>query len=110
MKNTKGNTVTELQTKAVAYLKQFGLEVGVDFTEADAMQKAQERAEHMALEENRRKVEAGDEWYEFGGNDSCEDCAGWNGVDNRCNCGNRRVYWTTYGRFDEVISVYAQAD
>lgn len=24
---------------------------------------------------------------------NCEDCTGWNGVDRRCSCGNRRVYW-----------------
>jgi hypothetical protein len=29
------------------------------------------------------------------GDSGCdEDCAGWNGIDARCECGNRRVYWT----------------
>ena len=26
---------------------------------------------------------------------NCDDCAGWNTQDNRCECGNRRVCWTT---------------
>lgn len=24
---------------------------------------------------------------------NCDDCPGWNGISNRCDCGNRRVYW-----------------
>ena len=43
----------------------------------------------------------GEEWlanvkpglYSFDGEDNCEGCGGWNGVDHRCACGNRRVYW-----------------
>jgi hypothetical protein len=26
-----------------------------------------------------------------------EDCAGWDGESGRCDCGNRRVCWETYG-------------
>lgn len=25
---------------------------------------------------------------------NCDDCAGWDGLSRRCNCGNRRVSWT----------------
>lgn len=33
-------------------------------------------------------------WYEFDGNENCdESCRGWDGLSNRCDCGNRRVYW-----------------
>lgn len=35
-----------------------------------------------------------DEYFEFDGNDNCEDCLGWDGVSRRCHCGNRRVCWT----------------
>jgi hypothetical protein len=35
-------------------------------------------------------------WYEFDGDDSCEDCRGWDGVERRCDCGNRRVGWECY--------------
>ena len=42
--------------------------------------------------------------------DSCDDGDGWDGQDNRCNCGARRVYWelahhenTVTGTFDYYI-------
>jgi hypothetical protein len=28
--------------------------------------------------------------------DDAKECDGWDGVDNRCECGNRRVSWETY--------------
>ena len=45
------------------------------------------------------------EFVGFDGSDSCEDCRGWDGESRRCDCGNRRVYWTE----DDGI-VYATAD
>jgi hypothetical protein len=32
-------------------------------------------------------------WYQFDGDDDCEDCQGWDGIHNRCDCENRRVFW-----------------
>ena len=32
-------------------------------------------------------------------------CLGWNGVDRRCSCGNRRVYWVIEGGW-----AYGEAD
>jgi len=48
------------------------------------------------------------EFTSFCGDDECSSCAGWNGVDNRCECGNRRVAWTRDGDF-ERLNVYAEA-
>lgn len=42
-------------------------------------------------------------WHAFDGQDCCGDCRGWDGVSNRCDCGNRRVCWA-----DEEHS-YAEA-
>jgi hypothetical protein len=28
--------------------------------------------------------------------EDAEECAGWDGMGSRCDCGNRRVYWETY--------------
>ena len=28
-----------------------------------------------------------------------EVCNGWDGLDRRCNCGNRRVYWVVEGDY-----------
>ena len=47
------------------------------------------------------------EFIEFAGNDNCEDCEGWDGTSARCDCGNRRVYWSLS---DDKASVYAMAD
>jgi hypothetical protein len=30
--------------------------------------------------------------YDFYGQ-NCDDCPGWDGQSNRCECGNRRVAW-----------------
>lgn len=32
---------------------------------------------------------------------NCEDCSGWDGLERRCDCGNRRVYWS----FDYGVAV-----
>ena len=38
--------------------------------------------------------------FGFEGETYCEDDCGWDGLSHRCNCGNRRVYWTyDYGMF-----------
>jgi len=51
-------------------------------------------------------IDAGgvDEFEGMNCNDSLFDddqaeCAGWDGVDRRCDCGNRRVSWET-GQYD----------
>ena len=48
--------------------------------------------------------------FDFSGN-NCNDyedrgCKGWDGIDKRCECGNRRVCWQ-YDNEDDVL--YAEA-
>ena len=38
------------------------------------------------------------EFIPFDGCDE-EGCRGWDGKDRRCDCGNRRVYWTVEAGF-----------
>lgn len=38
------------------------------------------------------------------------NCEGWDGFDNRCSCGNRRVYWTTYTDAEGYHHAYGAAD
>lgn len=43
----------------------------------------------------KEKFEHSDLYFDFEGK-NCEDfgaCAGWDGSDRRCECGNRRVSW-----------------
>lgn len=51
---------------------------------------------------------APDEGFEFC-NDGCEPVDGkectWDGIDSRCNCGNRRMYWASMDDF-----VYPECD
>jgi hypothetical protein len=37
-------------------------------------------------------------------------CDGWDGEDRRCDCGNRRVYWATYGDDQMGYTAFATAD
>ncbi len=65
---------------------------------------------YMTDEEFRKKAEAAtaalDGGYtSFAGDDSCEDCYGWDGKERRCACGNRRVSWAD----DGMGGVYAEA-
>jgi len=48
--------------------------------------------------------------FDFDGQ-NCHDledneCSGWDGVDRRCNCGNRRVGWVLS---DDKTYIYAEA-
>ena len=52
--------------------------------------------EEEALE--KAKQHAATNGVEFSGDDTCNDFDGgceWDGESRRCNCGNRRVSWTT---------------
>ena len=42
--------------------------------------------------------------------DDAEECTGWDGKDRRCDCGNRRVYWATYGDETTGFVAFATAD
>ncbi len=33
------------------------------------------------------------------GYDHTDACTGWDGLDRRCDCGNRRVYWVVEGNY-----------
>ena len=39
-----------------------------------------------------------------------EECEGWDGVDRRCECGNRRVYWDASGNPEAGFVAYAVAN
>jgi hypothetical protein len=58
----------------------------------------------MKLEEDLQTVQTELEIYKFkeleddgyiyfNGIDNCEECKGWDGIDDRCQCGNQRVSW-----------------
>lgn len=36
----------------------------------------------------------------------CSECGSWDGLDRRCSCGNRRVYWAWEDRWGWRAEVY----
>jgi len=48
-------------------------------------------------------------FHSFCGDDSCENCEGWDGSSHRCECGNRRVSWDSDGDFTNMI-IYGNAN
>jgi hypothetical protein len=59
----------------------------------------------------------GDSYVEFEGmncndylDDDAVECEGWDGVSYRCDCGNRRVYWATYGDDSTGYTAFAVAN
>lgn len=96
----------QLSNEAVSWLLERGYKFDKDFN----IQTAIEFADEVAFNEEVDKFQEGG-YVDFYGDDYCEDCAGWNGKDHRCDCGNRRVCWTTGDShsFKEPY-IYAEAD
>lgn len=46
---------------------------------------------------------------EFDGDQECIDCIGWDGIDRRCDCGNRRVSWEVEKNSDGAFYAVARA-
>jgi len=44
------------------------------------------------IDDKYKEMENSLDFVDFEGN-NCEECAGWDGLSDRCECGNRRVYW-----------------
>ena len=74
----------------------------------------QEAAEFAADAESRLMLVNGSV-IEFDGQNCAgaweegEACAGWDGNDRRCECGNRRVGWSFYQANNGVWHYYAEA-
>jgi len=60
-------------------------------------------------EEAIEAEQPGPECYiDFDGN-NCDDCVGWDGRSRRCECGNRRVSWTSSKNDDGTFEAIAEA-
>lgn len=90
---------------AGAFLSARGKVVGKDYEAHEAIDVANE----IAVEEAIAAQKADGGFISFGGDDNCERCSGWDMKEHRCECGNRRVGWESYGDF-ENMRVYAQAN
>ena len=92
--------------KAIAYLVAHGKAIGTDFTLDNAVAMANSLAYDLAVAERQATMQG---FVDFDGDDGCETCKGWDGKDNRCDCGNRRVYWacSDWHTFEEP-SIYPE--
>ena len=95
--------------RAVLFLIKNGKVEGQDFTPESAIYEANNLARTRLIES--KMAEGGP--FNFSGDDSCEDCDGWDGQERRCNCGNRRVDWEMSGDFKDFeighACVYGEA-
>lgn len=98
------------QAKAIAYITvNSSMVVGVDYQICDAVEKADNiRFTQMVKEALEKFNPETDNFFDFDGK-NCDDCSGWDGESHRCNCGNRRVCWVSYGHFDNM-TIYGEAD
>ena len=100
----KNNVLVE---KAVNYLIEDGLKLGINFTIDEAIS----RANDISFIKEVSKVQHSDTYISFNGDDSCENCNGWDGISHRCDCGNRRVIWEFDTDIDFFLNpyIYGQA-
>ena len=78
----------DLTDKAILWLMDRGLKLCVDFGTDNAL----DIANDLATEDETKKLSEDDGYFDFSGQ-NCDDCPGWDGESNRCECGNRRVCW-----------------
>lgn len=95
----------ETKGKAIVWLQERGKVLGADFTVESAIEVANE----IAFEEALAAKKAEGRLHSFSGEDSCENCGGWDGSSHRCECGNRRVSWT-YGYGHNFLTPYVVAE
>jgi hypothetical protein len=81
----------QLATEAVAWLQGKGKKLGEDFTISQALEYANE----IAFDEWAGEQAKSGNPIDFSGSDYCENCSGWIPGSHRCECGNRRVSWST---------------
>jgi hypothetical protein len=99
---------SELLNQAIAYCLENGRTFGDALTVENAIQVANDIA--FQKEVSRREAEIGDGYIGFDGQNCDDECAGWNPVDRRCECGNRRVSWTEGWSSDfRNMDIYAEA-
>jgi hypothetical protein len=96
-----------LTGEAIEWLQSRGLKLNKDFTIDNAI----DIANNIAFKEEVKRNIAYNIWFEFDGNDNCENCRGWDGKDRRCDCGNRRVNWIPSGDHNfKYPMIYAEVD
>lgn len=105
IENAKAIQVSHVNL-AIEYCLKNQLVFGKDFTVETAVRAADDFAFNLKVQENESTI--GDDYIEFNGHNCQDECDGWNPKDHRCQCGNRRVSWSSYGSFNDMY-IYAEA-
>lgn len=94
--------------RAILFLTAHDKTISVDYTLDNAVYSAHELSVELEVEQRIANLQGS--FVEFNGDDSCENCRGWDGESPRCDCGNRRVSWvrSDYSTFEKP-EVYADA-
>jgi len=82
-----------LHARAIVFLHQRGRAPGVDYDVA----KAAELARAIVCDEMIERRVKGEGSF----NCPCDTCETWDGVSNRCECGDQRVCWEHGGTFED---------
>lgn len=78
-----------LKTRAIIWLQKEGKVLDKDFSLANAIL----TANNLAFLKEVERLKSKTTFYFFEGQNCDGPCNGWDGVSNRCECGNRRVSW-----------------
>ena len=107
-KRREKDRITE---KAIKWLTKHGKNQGVDLTLSSAISLANGMVSDEEVVRRNQEIKSTGNLIEFSGDDACENCRGWDGEDNRCECGTRRVGWESYDSDDFFLEpyVYGQA-
>lgn len=81
----------KLTERAVIWLQARGKVLGSDFSLDDALTLAND----IAADDEQKRLLAKGGWHDFDGQNCDGPCSGWDGESRRCECGNRRVSWST---------------
>ncbi len=101
----------ELQGKAIEYLLSKNKKINIDFTLDNVLSTANSLAYESEVLKKQKELSETQTYISFIGDDNCENCKGWDGTSRRCQCGNRRVYWTSNDPVDFFLNphIYAEA-
>jgi len=94
----------KVRDEAIAFLLERGKKFGQDFTSESAFYDARE----VKFEELKAAATKDEKWHSFNGQNCDGPCKGWDGLSRRCECGNRRVDWTSEGDFSDMY-IYGEA-
>lgn len=107
----KKNEKDRLTEKAINWLTEHGKTLGVDFNLNGALSLANGIAFEDEVNKQIQVIKKTGEFITFHGDDNCENCKGWDGESDRCECGTRRVGWegNDFDNFFLYPLVYGQA-